>query len=112
MYVSSPHNMIKLVQLTFSYRCSRRRDVCSPTNFYLIPNANRTFRPLNPSELAVLRAQYEKEGDMVGIQTKFNYAWVNIPPPLLQNISYLPTTSKAYKNKNDKSKGILVLTRV
>ncbi|KAG6031828.1 mitochondrial membrane protein, partial [Claviceps citrina] len=31
--------------------------------------------PLNPSELQVLRAQYEKEGDMVGIQTKFNYAW-------------------------------------
>jgi hypothetical protein len=23
-----------------------------------------------------LRAQYEKEGDYVGVQTKFNYAWV------------------------------------
>ena len=33
-------------------------------------------RPLKPAELAVLRAQYEKEGDMVGVQTKFNYAWV------------------------------------
>ena len=33
-------------------------------------------RPLSPSELAVLRAQYEKEGEMVGVQTKFNYAWV------------------------------------
>ncbi|KHN97921.1 Tetratricopeptide repeat 11 Fission 1 protein [Metarhizium album ARSEF 1941] len=32
-------------------------------------------RPLTPSELHVLRAQYEKEGDMVGVQTKFNYAW-------------------------------------
>ncbi|KAF5133594.1 Mitochondrial fission 1 protein [Metarhizium anisopliae] len=32
-------------------------------------------RPLSPSELQVLRAQYEKEGDMVGVQTKFNYAW-------------------------------------
>ncbi|KAH8201255.1 hypothetical protein TruAng_004572 [Truncatella angustata] len=31
--------------------------------------------PLKPSELQVLRAQYEKEGDMVGVQTKFNYAW-------------------------------------
>ncbi|KAK3324218.1 hypothetical protein B0T19DRAFT_225367 [Cercophora scortea] len=31
--------------------------------------------PLNPAELSVLRAQYEKEGDMVGVQTKFNYAW-------------------------------------
>jgi fission 1 protein len=26
----------------------------------------------------VLRAQYEKEGDYVGVQTKFNYAWVRI----------------------------------
>ncbi|EHA52129.1 Mitochondrial fission 1 protein, variant 2 [Pyricularia oryzae] len=31
--------------------------------------------PLQPAELAVLRAQYDKEGDMVGVQTKFNYAW-------------------------------------
>ena len=35
--------------------------------------------PLNPAELQVLRAQYEKEGDMVGVQTKFNYAWVSLP---------------------------------
>lgn len=35
--------------------------------------------PLNPQELQVLRAQYEKEGEMVGIQTKFNYAWVCFP---------------------------------
>lgn len=33
-------------------------------------------RPLNEAELSVLRAQYEKEGEMVGVQTKFNYAWV------------------------------------
>ena len=32
--------------------------------------------PLKPAELGVLRAQYEKEGEMVGVQTKFNYAWV------------------------------------
>lgn len=38
-------------------------------------------RPLSPSELQVLRAQYEKEGDMVGVQTKFNYAWVRLMPP-------------------------------
>ncbi|KAK5653874.1 hypothetical protein OQA88_7798 [Cercophora sp. LCS_1] len=31
--------------------------------------------PLGQAELDVLRAQYEKEGDMVGVQTKFNYAW-------------------------------------
>lgn len=32
--------------------------------------------PLKPAELQVLRSQYEKEGDYVGIQTKFNFAWV------------------------------------
>ncbi|EEP81626.1 conserved hypothetical protein [Uncinocarpus reesii 1704] len=31
--------------------------------------------PLKPAELQVLRAQYEKEGEYVGVQTKFNYAW-------------------------------------
>ncbi|MCJ1395068.1 mitochondrial membrane protein [Xylographa bjoerkii] len=31
--------------------------------------------PLKPEELQVLRGQYEKEGDFVGVQTKFNYAW-------------------------------------
>ncbi|MCJ1278374.1 mitochondrial membrane protein [Puttea exsequens] len=31
--------------------------------------------PVTPDELAVLRAQYQKEGVHVGIQTKFNYAW-------------------------------------
>lgn len=35
--------------------------------------------PLKPSELNVLRAQYEKEGEYVGLQTKFNYAWVGRP---------------------------------
>jgi hypothetical protein len=35
-----------------------------------------TYSPLKPAELQVLRAQYEKEGDYVGIQTKFNFAWV------------------------------------
>jgi mitochondrial fission 1 protein len=33
-------------------------------------------RPLKDSELKVLRDQFEKEGDMVSVQTKFNYAWV------------------------------------
>lgn len=35
--------------------------------------------PLKPEELQVLRAQYEKEGEYVGLQTKFNYAWVRLP---------------------------------
>ncbi|KAK4148990.1 hypothetical protein C8A00DRAFT_47310 [Chaetomidium leptoderma] len=40
-----------------------------------LPYAIDAETALNPAELAVLRAQYEKEGDMVGVQTKFNYAW-------------------------------------
>ncbi|TVY91874.1 Mitochondrial fission protein [Lachnellula willkommii] len=37
--------------------------------------ANSTLSPLKPAELQVLRAQYEKEGEHVGVQTKFNFAW-------------------------------------
>ncbi|KAJ4411280.1 mitochondrial membrane protein [Gnomoniopsis sp. IMI 355080] len=40
-----------------------------------LPYAVDAETPLNPAELQVLRAQYEKEGDMVGVQTKFNFAW-------------------------------------
>lgn len=31
--------------------------------------------PLRPAELQVLRSQYEKEGEYVSLQTKFNLAW-------------------------------------
>jgi hypothetical protein len=42
--------------------------------------SNLTCRsPLKPAELQVLRAQYDKEGEYVGVQTKFNYAWVGRP---------------------------------
>ncbi|KAK0750976.1 putative mitochondrial fission protein [Schizothecium vesticola] len=40
-----------------------------------LPYAIDAETPLSKAELDVLRAQYEKEGDMVGVQTKFNYAW-------------------------------------
>ncbi|KAK5624311.1 hypothetical protein RRF57_000027 [Xylaria bambusicola] len=46
--------------------------------------------PLREEELQVLRAQYEKEGDMVGVQTKFNYAWkqpADGSTPTIRNIS-------------------------
>ncbi|MCJ1256459.1 mitochondrial membrane protein [Lignoscripta atroalba] len=42
---------------------------------YHFPDAADAESPLKPDELQVLRAQYEKEGDYVGVQTKFNYAW-------------------------------------
>ncbi|KAJ5759578.1 Mitochondrial fission 1 protein [Penicillium odoratum] len=40
-----------------------------------LPYAADAESPLKPAELQVLRTQYEKEGDYVGIQTKFNFAW-------------------------------------
>ncbi|KAK2758241.1 mitochondrial membrane protein [Arachnomyces sp. PD_36] len=40
-----------------------------------LPYAADAESSLKPAELQVLRAQYEKEGDYVGVQTKFNYAW-------------------------------------
>lgn len=45
-------------------------------NMFQSPDAVDAETPLKPSELKVLRDQYEKEGDMAGVQTKFNYAWV------------------------------------
>jgi uncharacterized lipoprotein len=52
--------------------------------------------PLKPEELQVLRAQYEKEGEYVGLQTKFNYAWVRLPRVLshLHMRTAPPATSK------------------
>ncbi|EKJ72539.1 hypothetical protein NXS19_008932 [Fusarium pseudograminearum] len=40
-----------------------------------LPYALDAETPLNPSELNVLKSQYDREGEMVGVQTKFNYAW-------------------------------------
>ncbi|KIV89155.1 mitochondria fission 1 protein [Exophiala mesophila] len=40
-----------------------------------LPYAADAESALKPAELQVLRAQYEKEGEYVGVQTKFNYAW-------------------------------------
>lgn len=42
----------------------------------ILPDAADADSPLKADELQVLRAQYEKEGYYVGVQTKFNYAWV------------------------------------
>ncbi|KAI9684335.1 MAG: mitochondrial membrane protein [Trizodia sp. TS-e1964] len=40
-----------------------------------LPYAADAESPLKLEELQVLQAQYEKEGEFVGVQTKFNYAW-------------------------------------
>ncbi|KAK3074561.1 mitochondrial membrane protein [Teratosphaeriaceae sp. CCFEE 6253] len=43
--------------------------------FAWLPDAADAESPLKPAELQVLRAQYEKEGEYVSLQTKFNFAW-------------------------------------
>ncbi|KAI5785007.1 putative mitochondrial fission protein Tbfis1p [Peziza echinospora] len=40
-----------------------------------LPYAADAESPLKEAELAVLRKQFEGEGEFVGVQTKFNYAW-------------------------------------
>ncbi|TAQ91035.1 hypothetical protein B7494_g649 [Chlorociboria aeruginascens] len=40
-----------------------------------LPYAADAESPLKPEELQVLRSQYESEGEHVGIQTQFNFAW-------------------------------------
>jgi len=42
---------------------------------FSFPDAADAESPLKPAELQVLRSQYEKEGEYVSLQTKFNYAW-------------------------------------
>lgn len=43
-----------------------------------LPDAADAESPLKPAELQVLRSQYEKEGEYVSLQTKFNFAWVHM----------------------------------
>ena len=67
---------------------------------------------MKPAELQVLRAQYEKEGDYVGVQTKFNFAWV----------LDLPSSPKASSNtqqgliksntRNEQQEGVRLLTDI
>jgi mitochondrial fission 1 protein len=60
------------------------------------PDAADAESPLKPSELAVLRNQYEKEGAYVSIQTKFNYAW-----------GLIKSTSR-----NDQQEGVRLLSEI
>ncbi|KAI9491421.1 mitochondria fission 1 protein [Zychaea mexicana] len=39
------------------------------------PMVEEAEKPLTEAEIEVLRKQYEREGEYVTIQTKFNYAW-------------------------------------
>jgi len=62
----------------------------------------------------VLRAQYEKEGDMVGVQTKFNYAWVRPQPPrsrLAQDLHNLQGLVKS-NTRNEQHLGVMLLSEI
>jgi fission 1 protein len=76
---------------------------------------------LSPSELNVLRAQYEKEGEMAGVQTKFNYAWVQLPcpsSPLYPSTQIQPSTNTCQQglvksnNRNDQQLGVRLLSDI
>jgi hypothetical protein len=57
--------------------CARENQhVIYGSELIVVTDAADVESPLKPDELQVLRAQYEKEGEYVGLQTKFNYAWV------------------------------------
>ncbi|THX74617.1 mitochondria fission 1 protein [Aureobasidium pullulans] len=57
------HVSLRIALATYSY-----------TNA-LLTDAADAESPLKPAELQVLRHQYEKEGEYVSLQTKFNFAW-------------------------------------
>jgi hypothetical protein len=61
----------------------------------MVSDAADVESPLKPEELQVLRAQYEKEGEYVGLQTKFNYAWVCARPSCSKSC-YTHTRASTY----------------
>jgi fission 1 protein len=69
--------------------------------------------PLKPQELQVLRNQYEKEGDHVGVQTKFNFAWVRLPFSNIQ--SYSADNSQGLIKSNtrpEQQEGVRLLSEI
>jgi mitochondrial fission 1 protein len=72
----------------------------------------------------VLRAQYEKEGEYVGVQTKFNYAWVcsvakgifflEIFGPILylQTITYMKQGLIKSNLRPDQQEGVRLLSEI
>lgn len=80
MYVLSlgppSHKRSCLIITDYETRRRRCREASVIASCFLFIFMLTCTSPLKPEELQVLRAQYEKEGTYVGVQTKFNYAWV------------------------------------
>jgi mitochondrial fission 1 protein len=70
---------------------------------------------LNPDELQVLRGQYEKEGEFVGLQTKFNYAWVRIRGSGQRWVYSLINASQGLiksSSRNEQQEGVRLLSEI
>lgn len=78
-----------------------------------MPDAADVESPLKPEELQVLRAQYEKEGEYVGLQTKFNYAWVR-PHPSATRITWLTCPQGLIKSnsRGEQQEGVRLLSDI
>lgn len=70
-----------------------------------------TYSPLKSAELQVLRSQYEKEGEHVGVQTKFNFAWVTIFYSLLWHYWQIKGLIKS-NGRNDQQEGVRLLSDI
>ncbi|KAI9245351.1 hypothetical protein BDA99DRAFT_528150 [Phascolomyces articulosus] len=52
-----------------------------------VPMVEEAEKPLTSAEIEVLRKQFEREGEFVTIQTKFNYAWGLIKSKNMEEIA-------------------------
>ena len=67
---------------------------------------------MKPAELQVLRSQYEKEGEHVGVQTKFNFAWAS--PHQLHLRPYTNPAQGLIKSttRQDQQEGVRLLSDI
>lgn len=80
-----------------------------------LPDAADAESALKPAELQVLRAQYEKEGEYVSLQTKFNYAWV-CPTSFLNrtphHVSYMSQGLIKSSSRIEQQEGVRLLSDI
>ena len=70
---------------------------------------------MKPAELQVLRSQYESEGEHVGIQTKFNFAWVRTTYLYLSLRRNTDTAIQGLiksNTRNDQQEGVRLLSDI
>ncbi|GFP53583.1 mitochondrial fission 1 protein [Trichoderma asperellum] len=77
---SSRRKRLRFTSNIATYASSKKpSQLTGPSNMTDALDAETFVLPISYAhavqKLSVLRAQFEKEGEMVGVQTKFNYAW-------------------------------------